>query len=81
LYAPAGGCGYPSSREGGVTQAASLCDEWRLLPAGVVSSLVIESEQVESERQQVRTLALLARNVDPNVNHEISFAEQEYLGF
>ena len=35
------------------------------LPAGVVSSLVTESEQIESERHQVRTLELLARNIDP----------------
>jgi hypothetical protein len=53
----------------------------RDLPAGVVSSLVTESEQIESERQQVRTLELLARNIDPAVEHEISFAELEYLGF
>jgi hypothetical protein len=53
----------------------------RDLPAGVVSALVTESEQVESERQQLRTLELLARNLDPSVQHEISFAELEYLGF
>jgi hypothetical protein len=53
----------------------------RDVPAGVVSSLVTESEQIESERQQVRTLELLARNIDPVANHEISFAELEYLGF
>jgi hypothetical protein len=53
----------------------------RDLPAGVVSALVTESEQIESERQQVRTLELLARNIDPDANHEISFAELEYLGF
>jgi hypothetical protein len=53
----------------------------RDVPAGVVSSLVTESEQIESERQQVRTLELLARNIDPAANHEISFAELEYLGF
>lgn len=53
----------------------------RDLPAGVVSSLVTESEQIESERQQVRTLELLARNIDQSASHEISFAELEYLGF
>jgi hypothetical protein len=53
----------------------------RDLPAGVVSSLVTESEQIESERQQVRTLELLARNIDTSNSHEISFAELEYLGF
>jgi len=53
----------------------------RDLPAGVVSALVTESEQVESEREQVRTLELLARNIDPAASHEISFAELEYLGF
>ena len=37
--------------------------------------------QIESERQQARTLELLARNIDPSANHEISFAELEYLGF
>ncbi len=53
----------------------------RDLPAGLVSSLVTESEQIESERQQLRTLELLARNVDQGALHEISFAELEYLGF
>src|SRR5262245_560664 len=53
----------------------------RDLPAGVVSSLVTESEQIESEREQVRTLELLARNVNQGANHQISFAELEYLGF
>src|SRR5262249_40200550 len=53
----------------------------RDLPAGLVSSLVTESEQIESERQQLRTLELLARNIDQGSAHEISFAELEYLGF
>ena len=53
----------------------------RDLPAGVVSALVTESEQIESERRQVRTLELLARNLDPNAKHELSFSELEYLGF
>ena len=51
------------------------------LPAGVASGRMRESEQIESERAQVRTLGLLARNLAPDVAHELSFAELEFLGF
>jgi hypothetical protein len=73
----AGTGGYRGGYGGGNAYKAPVRD----LPAGVVSSLITESEQVESERQQIRTLELLARNIDPNAEHEISFAELEYLGF
>jgi hypothetical protein len=73
----AGTGSYRGGYGGGSAYKAPVRD----LPAGVVSALVTESEQIESERQQVRTLELLARNIDPNVQHEISFAELEYLGF
>jgi hypothetical protein len=71
------GAGAYRGGRGGSAYKAPVRD----LPAGVVSSLVTESEQIESERQQVRTLELLARNIDPTAKHEISFAELEYLGF
>src|SRR5262245_58157710 len=73
----AGTGSYLGGYGGGGTYKAPVRD----LPAGVVSSLVTESEQIESERRQVRTLELLARNIDPSKNHEISFAELEYLAF
>jgi hypothetical protein len=73
----AGTGGYRGGYGGGSAYKAPVRD----LPAGVVSSLVTESEQIESERQQVRTLELLARNIDQGASHEISFAELEYLGF
>jgi hypothetical protein len=72
----AGTGGYRGSY-GGSAYKAPVRD----VPAGVVSALVTESEQIESERQQVRTLELLARNINPSAQHEISFAELEYLGF
>jgi hypothetical protein len=73
----AGTGSYRGGYGGGSAYKAPVRD----LPAGVVSSLVTESEQIESERQQVRTLELLARNIDQSASHEISFAELEYLGF
>lgn len=53
----------------------------RDVPAGVSSALARESQQVESEREQVRTLGLLIRNVDREVAHELSFDELAYLQF
>jgi len=47
----------------------------------VVSSLVTESEQIESERQQVRTLELLARNIDQSASHEIRSQSWSIWGF
>jgi hypothetical protein len=72
----AGTAAYRGCRSGSAYKAPV-----RDLPAGVVSALVTESEQIESEREQVRTLELLARNVDPDDSHEVRFAELEYLGF
>lgn len=53
----------------------------RDVPAGVATALKKESQQVESERAQVRTLGLLTRNIEPSRAHELSFAELEYLDF
>ncbi len=53
----------------------------RDVAAGVASALAKESQQVESERTQVRTLGLLTRNIDASTAHELSFAELEYLEF
>lgn len=53
----------------------------RDIAAGVATALAKESQQVESERTQVRTLGLLIRNIDADTAHELSFAELEYLAF
>ena len=53
-------------------------------PFGQVCVLQVEDSGpgiAESEREQVRTLELLARNIDQGSSHEVSFAELEYLGF
>src|SRR5690348_4477883 len=41
----------------------------RDVPAGVASAYITESDQIESERTQIRSLELLARNVDPDKVH------------
>jgi predicted DNA-binding ribbon-helix-helix protein len=53
----------------------------RDIPAGVATAITRESQQLESERAQVRTLGLLMRNIDSTTPHELSFSELEYLAF
>lgn len=51
------------------------------IPAGKIAEIGQESSLIESEKNQLEKLNLIARNIDPGVQHQLSYDELKYLGF
>ena len=75
----------------GVAGAAG--DDSRIIGAGVVSNILTESDQIEAEKDQVKRLGLIIRNLKPiprfaegtgaplpEEEFHVNFADLEYLG-
>lgn len=51
------------------------------IPNSVVQNIVSERHSIDAEKDQIENLGLLARNINTQKKHEITFEELKYLGF
>ena len=51
------------------------------IQAGEQSQLRTESTLIQQEKQELKNIELLARNIDRKKKHKLTFAELEYLEF
>jgi hypothetical protein len=49
------------------------------IAAGVINNFNTENNLIGQEQEHAERLALLARNIDVNIKHEVTFEELEYL--
>lgn len=58
-----------------------LANARQSIPAGILQNIQTERVNISTEKGHVDRLGLLARNIDVDVMHDITFDELEFLGF
>ena len=66
---------------GNVDEFVNVTSNSYQIQAGEQSQLRTESTLIQQEKQELKNIELLARNIDKKRKHKLTFAELEYLEF